>query len=715
MLAWCTRRGSPSIPFGGGTSVVGGVEPRRRRRLRGVVSLDLRRLDRVLEVDERSRAARSQAGVLGPPLEEQLRRTASRSATSRSRSSSRRWAAGSRRAPAATTRRCPRTSTSSSRRDVVTPRGSLETRRLPGSGAGPGPARLLLGSEGTLGVITEAWMRAAGAAALARVGGPCGSRASRTPSRRRARSRSPASSRRTAACSTATRPLLSRRGDGTRRVLVVGFESADRPGRTRELARDAAELLPRPHGTDRRSGTAHARPAAWRKAFFDAPYLRRARAHRLLSDTFETACTWDQFPALHAGAHAARRGRAPTRRAAAGSSRAASRTSIPTARRRTTRSSAPARPGAELEQWAAIKAAASEALLGRGGTITHHHAVGRYHRPWYDRERRRCSRRAARREARARSARHPESRRADRRPRGGEMTRARLLAVAGAVALVVTAALLRNSLGTDGPRTFTGVPVTDPGPIHVHGLGVNPADGALFIATHTGLFRAGPGDERARRVGEREQDTMGFTVIGKNRFLGSGHPDGREDLPPFLGLIESCDAGGSGRPLAAGGGRLSRAPLSSARHVYGYERLQRPAARQAPTAAGRGRSWIRPGPTADLGAASRAIPSGASSRRPQARVCSRRANGRRELERGSDEAVGLLAWPRREAAVSRRRRGHGARQQRRRPQARRAARWVGSRRRCLQSERTSCTSRCTTARSSGSTIGGAAWTIRSRP
>ena len=78
----------------------------------------------------------------------------------------------------------------------------------------------------------------------------------------------------------------------------------------------------------------------------------------------------------------------------------------------------------------------------------------------------------------------------------------------------------------------------DPGPIHVHGLGVNPADGALFVATHTGLFRAARGEMRAQRVGGRYQDTMGFAVVGPDRFLGSGHPDGHEQLPPFLGLIE---------------------------------------------------------------------------------------------------------------------------------------------------------------------------------
>lgn len=88
---------------------------------------------------------------------------------------------------------------------------------------------------------------------------------------------------------------------------------------------------------------------------------------------------------------------------------------------------------------------------------------------------------------------------------------------------------------------------SDPGPVHVHGLGIDPADGSLFIATHTGLWRVGSEETKATRVGARFQDTMGFTIVGPNRFLGSGHPDLREardqGLPPRLGLIESTDAG----------------------------------------------------------------------------------------------------------------------------------------------------------------------------
>jgi photosystem II stability/assembly factor-like uncharacterized protein len=84
----------------------------------------------------------------------------------------------------------------------------------------------------------------------------------------------------------------------------------------------------------------------------------------------------------------------------------------------------------------------------------------------------------------------------------------------------------------------------DPGISHVHGLGVNPADGSVYVATHYGTFRLA--GDKAERMGESFQDTMGFTVAGPDLFLGSGHPDSegfRRGQPPLLGLIESSDAG----------------------------------------------------------------------------------------------------------------------------------------------------------------------------
>jgi hypothetical protein len=87
---------------------------------------------------------------------------------------------------------------------------------------------------------------------------------------------------------------------------------------------------------------------------------------------------------------------------------------------------------------------------------------------------------------------------------------------------------------------------------HIHGLGVDPADNSLYVATHTGLHRVSDSGKRTR-VADRYQDTMAFTVIGPRHFLAGGHPDLREQLPPHLGLIETKDAGKSWTALALQG------------------------------------------------------------------------------------------------------------------------------------------------------------------
>ncbi|MFE6561529.1 F510_1955 family glycosylhydrolase [Nocardioides sp. NPDC057767] len=124
-----------------------------------------------------------------------------------------------------------------------------------------------------------------------------------------------------------------------------------------------------------------------------------------------------------------------------------------------------------------------------------------------------------------------------------------------ALTIVVATALLSTACGAD-PRSDRPADdgrtenATRVG--HIHGLGVDPADDTLYVATHFGLFRVDETGE-AERVADRWQDTMGFTVVGPGHFLGSGHPDMTEDLPPHLGLIESTDAGESWTPLALQG------------------------------------------------------------------------------------------------------------------------------------------------------------------
>jgi hypothetical protein len=142
-----------------------------------------------------------------------------------------------------------------------------------------------------------------------------------------------------------------------------------------------------------------------------------------------------------------------------------------------------------------------------------------------------------------------------------------------AAALLAVPALVWAGIrlaGRDERPTFT---VGDPGVSHVHGLGVNPSDGTLYIATHHGAFRLGA-DRNVKRVGDSYQDTMGFTVAGADRFLGSGHPDSegfRRGQPPRLGLIESTNAGETWRSVSLSGEVDFHGLAFAHGRVYGWD------------------------------------------------------------------------------------------------------------------------------------------------
>jgi hypothetical protein len=197
-----------------------------------------------------------------------------------------------------------------------------------------------------------------------------------------------------------------------------------------------------------------------------------------------------------------------------------------------------------------------------------------------------------------------------------------------------------GSRASEPSRPKTG----DPGPIHVHGLGINPADGALFVATHTGLFRAAEGERKARRVADRFQDTMGFSVVGPDRFLGSGHPDGRERLPPFLGLIESRDAGRTWKPISLLGKRDFHVLEASGRRIYGFGSDFETKRAALLVSDDRGRSWAERTPPEGLISlaihpqdADRIVVSGEQGRY----LSSDAGGGWRPL----DGEPALLAWP----------------------------------------------------------------------
>ena len=391
VLDWCADAGAAAIPFGGGTSVVAGVEPRIGDAYAGAVSIDLRRLGRVLEVDTASRAARIQGGALGPDLEDQLRPhglTLRHFPQSFEFSTLGGWIATRSGGHFATLYTHIDDLVESVR--AVTPSGIWESRRLPGSGAGPSPDRLLIGSEGTLGVITEAWVRLQerprfkASCGVAFADFLAGARAVRELSQS---GLNPANCRLLDAAESG----LTNAGPPGKALLVLGFESAHHPV---EGLMDLALQAARDHGGEpgevsgrqsaaSREGSDDA-VSAWRQAFLAAPYLRdNFIALGVLSDTFETAITWDRFEDFH---HRV----IETARAAVGEpSRVSCRFThvYPDGPAPYYTVLAPARRGAEAEQWDEIKAAVSEALIDAGGTITHHHAVGRDHRPWYDRQR----------------------------------------------------------------------------------------------------------------------------------------------------------------------------------------------------------------------------------------------------------------------------------------------------------------------------------------
>jgi alkyldihydroxyacetonephosphate synthase len=406
LLEWCSSERLAVIPFGGGTSVVGGVRPEVPSYCNGAISLDTRALDRVLEVDPISRSARIQAGASGPILEAQLADhglTLRHFPQSFEYSTLGGWLATRAAGHFATLWTHIEDFVESMR--AITPAGVWESRRLPGSGAGPSPDRMLCGSEGTLGVIADAWLRVLPRPTFRRSVAVGFERFSLGVDCARALSQSglhPANCR-------LIDPLearLTMAGDGSHALLVLGFESADHPvdfamGRALELCREHGGKVSegRPGGSGGGAGGSGGGDAvgSWRQAFLGAPYVRDLFvAMGVLSETFETAITWERFPAFHEHLIALAQetlrevcnvGAGPAVRKDTGQVSCRFTHIYPDGPAPYYTVIAPARRGEEVEQWWAIKRALSDAIIDAGGTITHHHAVGRDHRPWYDRQR----------------------------------------------------------------------------------------------------------------------------------------------------------------------------------------------------------------------------------------------------------------------------------------------------------------------------------------
>lgn len=390
LLDWAQAEGVTVVPYGGGTTVVEAVECSRTESARHV-TLDMGRMDRVLEVDPLSLSARIQAGARGPVLQEQLAEyglTLRHYPQSFEFSTLGGWIA---------TRAGGHYATLYTHIDdlvenirMVTPAGIMQSRRLPGSGAGPSPDRMMIGSEGILGVITEAWIRVQKAPSF-RANASCkfadfGAAVEAT----RALAQSglyPSNCR----LLDATEAMINQVSMDFSHVLLVAFESADHE---LEPWMDRALAIVADHGgkvatgpTFREAGaraSSEGEGGQWREAFFRAPYRQSAMVSLgMIADTFETAITWDRFESLD---KRVREAVTETMQRECGGGILSCRFThlYPDGPAPYYTFIAPGREGRLLDQWLAIKRAAGDALMKEGATITHHHAVGKLHRSWYE-------------------------------------------------------------------------------------------------------------------------------------------------------------------------------------------------------------------------------------------------------------------------------------------------------------------------------------------
>jgi alkyldihydroxyacetonephosphate synthase len=398
LLGECARSSIAVVPFGGGTSVVGGVEPLRGGQ-RAVVALDMARLAGVAGLDEASLTVTAGAGMRVRDLEQEL---GARGFTLGHFPQSYEYVSIG---GCAATRSAGQASTGYGRFEqlvrglkLTTPTGVIDLRALPASAAGPSMREAIVGSEGTLGTIDELSLRVRRAPAGRVYEGAffasfqVGTEALRELAQRRL---APDVARLSDGSETAVSLALAGRG-GAKGVLgrayvrargyaggclaILGFE-----GEAREVAQrhEQALRVVRAHGGLTVGGSPG---RAWLRSRFSAPYLRdELLTHGVMVETLETATQWSNLLALHravgdAIAQALRACGTP------------GIVSCHVSHLYETGASlyftfiARQLPGEEIAQWQAVKTAASAAILAGGGTISHHHSVGRDHAPWLEQE-----------------------------------------------------------------------------------------------------------------------------------------------------------------------------------------------------------------------------------------------------------------------------------------------------------------------------------------
>jgi alkyldihydroxyacetonephosphate synthase len=385
VVTWCGERNVALVPFGGGTSVVGGLAA-RRDGFAGVVALDLSRLERLVSVDPVSRTAELEAGLLGPAAEALL---AEHGLTLGHFPQSFEYASIG---GFAATRSSGQASSGFGRFDslvvglrVATPQGTLELGSSPANAAGPDLRQLVLGSEGAFGVITSVTVRvrpvpevkvyeswrfesfAEGATAL------------RTLTQERI---APTVLRLSDESETSINLAKPDEVGGENAggcLMIAGFEGTGayveraRALVTQRLTELGGRLLGEEGGE------------AWAQGRFHGPYLRDSLLDvGVLVETLETAAFWSNLPALYDGVKGAlekslsEQGTDPIVLCHISHVYETGASLYFTV--------AAKQLGDGLEQWGAAKAAASDAMIAAGATITHHHAVGRDHKPWFAQE-----------------------------------------------------------------------------------------------------------------------------------------------------------------------------------------------------------------------------------------------------------------------------------------------------------------------------------------
>ncbi len=376
------------VPYGGGTSVVGGVEPTKGQHYRGCISVDMRRFNRLLEIDPISLCARFQAGVYGPDLETQLKPhgfTLRHFPQSFEFSTLGGWIATRAGGHYATLYTHIDDLVESVR--MVTPKGKSETRRLPASGAGPSEERLILGSEGIFGFITEAWLRIQDVPKYKRSVAIRFKRYGQAVNATRVIAQAglyPSNCRLVDPFEAFAMGL----GNGSHSVLLLAFESAQVA--VDEKLNSAMEIA-REFGGEWRKEKSQANETemdveTWKASFIEAPYLRDELAQLgILAETFETAITWDKFDTFHKKMMNELR---TTIIEQCGKGMLTCRFThvYPDGPAPYFTVVAKVELGRELEQWAAIKAKANQIIYESGATITHHHAVGKDHRDTYQKQ-----------------------------------------------------------------------------------------------------------------------------------------------------------------------------------------------------------------------------------------------------------------------------------------------------------------------------------------